>query len=107
MQKLFIALSIGLVAATVDIAPMLIKKVPVNVWIVPFVHWIVLGVLIAYVRMPLPMWASGSIVAILSALPTLITYSQTKPQSVLPIAAISIVLGGIVGLANQRFNSTS
>jgi hypothetical protein len=105
MQKLFIALSIGLAAGILDIIPMLLKKAPMNVWIVPFVHWVVLGVLIAYIKMPLPAWAAGSTVAILSALPTLITYSQTKPHSVLPIAAISIVLGAVVGIATQRFNA--
>jgi hypothetical protein len=105
MQKLFIALSIGLAAGIIDIIPMLLKKAPMNVWIVPFVHWIVLGVLIAYTKMPFPAWATGSIVAILTALPTLITYSQTKPQSVLPVAAISLVLGAIVGIASQRLNA--
>jgi hypothetical protein len=105
MQKLFIALSIGLAAGILDIIPMLLKKTPMNVWIVPFVHWVVLGVLIAYIKMPFPAWATGSIVAILTALPTLITYSQTKLQSVLPIAAISLVLGAIVGIATQRLNA--
>jgi hypothetical protein len=105
MQKLFIALSIGLAAGILDIIPMLLKKAPINVWIVPFVHWVVLGVLIAYIKMPFPAWATGSIVAILTVLPTLITYSQTKPQSVLPIAAISLVLGAIVGIATQRLNT--
>jgi hypothetical protein len=83
---------------------MLLKKAPLNEWVVPLVHWVVVGILIAFVKTPLPNWASGSIVALLTTLPTLITYNQTKPQSVLPIAMISVVFGAIVELANQRFN---
>jgi hypothetical protein len=104
MQKLFIALSIGLAAGILDVIPMLLKKAPLNAWLVPMVHWVIVGVLIAYVKMPLPNWATALIVALLTTLPTLITYSQTKPQSVLPIAIVSIVFGAIIGVANQRFN---
>jgi hypothetical protein len=104
MQKLFIALSIGLAAGILDVIPMLLKKAPLNAWLVPMVHWVIVGVLIAYAKMPLPNWATGLIVALLTTLPTLITYSQTKPQSVLPIAIVSIVFGAIIGVANQRFN---
>ena len=51
---------------------------------------------------PAPL-AEGGLIGALNAVPVLITYSQTKPSSVLPVLGISIVLGGAVGFMTSRF----
>jgi hypothetical protein len=103
MSKLLIALLIGAGAGTLDTIPMLLRKAPWHEIAVPFVHWLMLGVLISYVQMPLHPALKGSIVAVMTTLPILISYSQTKPTSVLPILGISIGLGAIVGWLTHRF----
>jgi hypothetical protein len=103
MNKLFIALLIGAGAGALDIIPMLLRKAPWHEVAVPFTHWLMLGVLIAYVQMPLHPALKGAIVAVMTTLPTLISYSQTKPGAVLPILGISIILGAAVGWLTQRF----
>jgi hypothetical protein len=45
----------------------------------------------------------GAMIGVLSAAPVLITYSQSKPSSVLPILGISIVLGAAVGVLTARY----
>ena len=62
-----------------------------------------LGVLIAYVQMPVHPAAKGAIVAVMTALPTLITYSQSKPGLVLSILGISLVQGVAVGWLTGRY----
>jgi cell division protein FtsX len=103
MNKLFIALLIGSGAGALDIIPMLLRKAAWHEIAVPFVHWLMLGVLIAYVQMPVHSALKGSIVAVMTTLPILIGYTQTKPGAVLPILGISIVLGAAVGWLTQRF----
>lgn len=53
--------------------------------------------------MPVHPAAKGAIVAVMTALPTLITYSQSKPGSMLSILGISLVLGVAVGWLTGRY----
>jgi hypothetical protein len=103
MSKLLIALLIGTGAGLLDIIPMVLRKAPWHEVAVPFVHWLMLGVLIAYVQVPLHPMLKGAVVALMTTLPTLIAYSQTKPGAVLPILGISIVLGAAVGWLTNRY----
>ncbi len=103
MNKLLIALLIGAGAGALDIIPMLLRKATWHEMAVPFVHWLMLGVLIAYVQMPVHPALKGTIVAVMTTLPILISYSQSKPGAVLPILGISIVLGAVVGWLTHRF----
>jgi hypothetical protein len=103
MNKLLFALLIGAGAGALDIIPLLLRKAAWHEMAVPFVHWLMLGVLIAYVQMPVHPALKGTIVAVMTTLPILISYSQTKPGAVLPILGISVVLGAVVGWLTHRF----
>lgn len=103
MSKLVITLVIGLAAGTIDVLPMVLRKAEWAVIASAFTHWVVTTVLISYAVMPLAPWLKGALIGAISAAPVLITYSQSKPSSVLPILGISIVLGAVVGLATARF----
>jgi hypothetical protein len=103
MNKLLTALLIGTGAGIVDTIPMQLRKASWHEIATPFTHWLMLGVLIAYVQMPFHPALKGSIVALMTTVPILISYSQTKPSSVLPIIMISIALGAAVGWLTQKF----
>jgi len=103
MSKLTITLLIGLAAGTLDVLPMVLRKGEWTGIASAFAHWLVTTVLISYTAMPLPPWLRGAVIGALSAAPVLISYSQTKPSSVLPILGISIMLGGAVGFMTARF----
>jgi hypothetical protein len=102
MSKLLAALLVGAGAGALDIIPMLLRKAPWHEVAVPFVHWLALGVLIAYVQMPLHPAIKGCLVAVMTTLPILIGYSQTKPGAVLPILGMTVLLGTAVGWLTQR-----
>ena len=68
-----------------------------------FVHWIVLGVLISYVQLPLAAWAKGIVVAVLACLPVVILVSEKDPKSIVPILIMSVVLGAAVGFTTARY----
>ncbi len=103
MNKFLITLGIGIAAGLIDVLPMILRK---GEWVTiasAFTHWVVTTLLIRYAIMPLTPWLKGALIGGLSALPVLITYSQTKPESVLPILGISLVLGAAIGFMTARF----
>ena len=98
MNKLLILLAIGTVAALIDTAPMLLRKTP---WIqiaTPFTHWIVAAVLIGYSTMPLPDWAKGLAIGVITIIPFLFVLAQSHPNAVPVVAAISVGLGTALGV---------
>jgi hypothetical protein len=103
LSKLFITFAIGLVAGLVDIIPMILRGVDRVQLASVFMHWLVTAIFIAYVVMPFPPVAKGALIGLLSALPALITYAASAPARVLPIAAIAVILGGVIGYLTNRF----
>ncbi len=91
-------LAIGVVAALVDTMPMLLRKAP---WIqiaTPFTHWIAVAVLIGYSTMPLPNWAKGLVIGVITTVPFLFVLAQSHSNAVPVVAAISVVLGTVLGV---------
>lgn len=103
MRKLPSAVAIGVFAGVIDVIPMLVQKIDAASCWSAFVHWVVLSVLISYVRAPLADWAKGAAIGFFSALSVVILVAQSDPASILPILATSLVLGGLVGVLTRRF----
>ena len=103
MPRLLISVLIGVIAGVVDVLPMLAQKLSKHACLSAFVHWIVLGVLISYVQLPMPAWANGVVIAVLACLPVAILVSEKDPKSLVPILFMSVVLGAAVGFATARY----
>ena len=103
MQKLLVAISVGIGAGIIDVIPMFIQKIDRNSCVAAFVHWLVLGVVIAYVSAPVPDWAKGALVGFFGALSTVILVAQGDPKSAVPILVTSTVLGSVVGMLAGKF----
>jgi uncharacterized membrane protein HdeD (DUF308 family) len=99
MSKLMIALGVGLVIATLDTLPMILGKRPWLQIATPFVHWVVVAVLVAYSAMPLPGWAKGLVIGVITTIPFLFVLAQSHPGSVPIVAGLSVVFGSLAGVA--------
>ena len=82
---------------------MLVLHLPWQETVSAFVHWLVLGFVIAYVSLPVKPWLKGMIIGVLSALPIAILVSGQGAQAVAPIMTSSVILGAAVGWATDRF----
>ncbi len=102
MNKLFIAFAIGFIIALVDTAPMLMRKAPWMQIATPFAHWIVVGVLVVYSSMPLPGWAKGMVIGVITTIPFLFVVAQSHSGAVWTVAGISVVLGLVIGVAMEQ-----
>jgi hypothetical protein len=103
MTKLFISIGIGVIAGVIDVIPMLIQKLDKFSNWSAFVHWVVLGVIISYIQMPLAPWLKGLVVAEIAALPIIILVAKTDRKSIIPMMVMSAILGIAVGISTGRF----
>ena len=103
MHDIFIALLIGIVAGIIDIIPMIIQKMNKAANLSAFTHWVVLGLIIPFVSWDIAPWLKGLVIAELSAVPVLFMVGAGDKKAVLPIVAMSALLGVAVGAAGKYF----
>lgn len=102
MHKIFKALLLGLAAGIIDVIPMILQGLPWEANVSALLHWLSLGIIITYARMPLSNWASGMLIALLTGIPIAILNYPNDPASVIPIITFSVVLGGLLGYTSDR-----
>ena len=103
MSKLVISLFIGVVAGTIDIIPMIVKKLDKFANWSAFVYWVTMGLFISYINLPIAPWLKGFVVAELGIIPILIIVSKDDKKSIIPITVMSAILGVLVGIATAKF----
>lgn len=107
MRKFKIALILGLSAGIIDVIPMIIQKINWYANTSAFVHWLVMGVVITYLDMPLKGWLKGLIIGEAACLPIAIIVLKTEPVSVIPITIMSAILGSAVGLFGEKLQKVN
>jgi hypothetical protein len=99
MHSLLVGLCVGAGAGILDILPMFLRRMPARAILSAFIQWLVLGIVIAHVRSPLPHWANGLAVGALCSVPIVLIVSEKEPGSVPIILGTSVVLGALCGFA--------
>lgn len=103
MRSILLSLVLGAIVGIIDIIPMIIQKLDKYATISAFVHWVVLGFIITYVKIPgVDGWLKGMTVAILMSLPIIILVLKTDQKSVPIILIMSAILGAITGFVSTR-----
>ena len=103
MNNIFIALIIGVVAGIIDVIPMLIQKLNKFANLAAFSHWVVLGLIIPFVSWDIDPWLKGLIIGELAIIPTIFMVFPNDKKAIIPIIAMSAILGIGVALAGARF----
>ena len=96
------ALLMGTAAGILDVIPMVFVGTSWQASLSAFLHWLAMGVVITYARMPLAGWFSGILLAVLTGIPMAILASETDPTAFVPILISSVVLGGLLGLIAEK-----
>jgi len=103
MNNILIALTIGIIAGIIDVIPMIIMKMDKYANLSAFTHWLVLGLIIPFVSWNIAPWLKGLIIAEISAVPVILMVVKEDKKAIIPIAAMSVVLGSGIGLAGAYF----
>ena len=102
MHRLFKALLLGLAAGIIAVIPLIFQGLSWEGAISILLHWLGLGVIVTFSRMPMPNWASGSVVALLTGIPMAILAYPNDPVILAPVILFSMILGGILGYTSDR-----
>lgn len=102
MPKLCKILLLGLAAGILNAIPMAFLDFHWQAVAAVLLHWLGLGIVIAYARMPLESWATGMLIAMLTTLPLGVLLHPGDALGVLQVLGIALVLGGLLGYTAER-----
>jgi len=103
MKQFLISLVIGLAAAVIDTAPMIIRKMDKLFIISAFFAWVILGIFIPRINFVSISFLNGIIVAVLFVLPMAFLIYKLDPKGLPPVIVTTIVLGCAVGFFSKMF----
>jgi hypothetical protein len=103
MEKILIALCIGIVAGLIDVTPMIIQKLDKTACWSAFAHWVVLGLIIPFVHWDIQPWLKGLIIGELSVIPIMIIVLAKDKKALIPMSIFSAILGIGVAVAGSIF----
>ncbi|MBP2644805.1 MAG: hypothetical protein H6Q75_245 [Firmicutes bacterium] len=103
MKKFLLSLVLGLFAGIIDVIPMIAQGLDWYSNISAFIHWIIMGVIIAYTVFDIKGWLKGLIVAEISSLPIAILVFQHDANAVIPIFVMSAILGSLIGFLSSKY----
>jgi hypothetical protein len=103
MKNLLISILIGLIAAGIDIAPMIIRKMDKYFILSAFLVWIVLGIFIPKIHFVAYSFLNGAIVAILFVLPMSFLIYKLDPKGLPVVIIATLILGACVGFFSNLF----
>jgi hypothetical protein len=97
LNKIQLGLLCGVIAGLIDVTPMLIQKLPLAANLSAFTMWVVVGLMIATSNLQLKGALKGIVISYLILLPIGIIVAKSEPLSLIPICAMTLILGGLLG----------
>ena len=102
MKAFIFSLITGVICGIIDILPMLKMKLDKFAIISAFVFYLIVPFFVYNTNLfGVPWWLRGGVITLLLALPVIILVSMNGIQGSIPIAAMSIVLGTLIGLVGR------
>jgi hypothetical protein len=103
MRKIILGVILGILAGVIDIIPMIIQKLTPDALFSAFSLWVIVGFLIPVTNIKINNILKGILISFLVLIPSLFIIGWKDPFSLLPIAIMSLILGGILGFLIEKF----
>jgi len=103
MKNIKIGILLGVIAGIIDVIPMIMQKLTWDANISAFTMWIIVGFLISTIDLKINSIIKGILVAFLVLLPSAILIGWSEPFTLLPIAIMTTILGGLLGFSIHKF----
>jgi len=104
MNRFFAGLLFGAVAGVIDVVPMVLQGLSWDANLSAFCLWVVVGFFIATSRLTLSAPVKGILIAFLVLAPAAILIGWNQPVSLLPIAIMTLILGGLLGYTVEKIS---
>ena len=102
MKNKVIGIGLGAVAGCIDVIPMLLQNLSWDANLGAFSMWVIVGLLIASTDFKLNPVLKGIVVAFLVLTPSAILIGWKEPVSLIPIAAMTLLLGAGLGFGIHK-----
>ena len=102
-MKYLLGTIIGLFIGILDVIPMLIQKLTWDANLSALSMWTVIGFLYSALHLKIHFLLKGILIAFLVLLPSAILIGAKEPVSLIPIIIMTTVLGGLMGLLQNKF----
>ncbi len=104
MKRIKIGILSGIVAGIIDLIPMILQKLTWDANIAAFTMWVVTGFFISVIDLKMNPILKGILIAFLVLLPSAVLIGWKEPVSLIPVAVMTIILGGLTGFSIHRFS---
>jgi hypothetical protein len=102
MKTLLLTLLTGALFGTIDILPMLKMKLDKAAILSAFVFYLIVPFVIYNLNAPgMPWWLKGGVITLALALPVIIIVGKDGVSAAIPIIAMSVVLGTLIGVVGR------
>lgn len=105
-KKIKIGLLLGIIAGVIDVAPMIIKKLPLEANLSAFVMWFVVGLFMPLIDIKAKTIfkniLKGIGISFLMVAPVAILVAFAEPKSLIPIGIMTLVLGSFLGFSSYK-----
>jgi hypothetical protein len=103
-KRIFTGLLLGLTAGIIDLVPMFLQKLSWDANLSALSLWLVSGMLTASVDWKINPAFKGIVISLLVLLPSAVLIGAKEPFSLVPIGAMTLILGGALGYFIARLN---
>jgi len=105
MKKVKVGILLGFVAGIIDVIPMILQKMTWDANISALSMWVVAGLLISTIDWRINSIVKGILISFLVLVPSAILIAWKEPISLIPIATMTIILGGLLGYSIGKINN--
>ena len=102
MDHFTLSLCVGAAAGALDVIPMIAQRLAFRSCLSAFCPYLFAAVIVFHGRLPyLPWWAEGMAVALMMALPVVLTFTGKERKAVPMILLNALLLGFLISVAER------
>jgi hypothetical protein len=102
MRTILVSAAIGIVAGCIDILPMILQKLDARSIVSAFLQYFFVAIIIVNIDLfGIVWWLQGAVISFSLALPVVVIVSAKDKKAVLPIMAMSLILGTLISAAGH------
>jgi len=103
MKKITLGLTLGILAGIIDLISMIIQNLTWDANLSALSLWIISGLLISTTNLKINSILKGIFISFLVLIPSAFIIGWKEPLSLLPIALMTLILGGLLGYLITKF----
>ena len=107
MKNKVLGAGLGTIAGIIDIIPMILQKLTWDANLSAFSMWIIVGLIISSIDFKIPPIVKGIFVSFMILIPSAILIAWKQPFTLIPIAIMTLILGGGLGYFIDKFKAKS